>query len=706
MFKKLFFISFFLGIFALATNVSAMTPTLSVSPNANDSSSVQLTVVGDSNAGVILYYYSTNANGPQEKSLGTTNSSGSLITNIDLDQFNITQNSVVSVIVNGQQSANVGWTYANTTATTTLALSQSSAAVSIGQSSTITASNNGTNALYLASNANAQVANISISGNQITVTGLSIGQTTANVCVINATSQNCASVYVVVTNSSQQLTFSQNNTTIISGQNSSITVGGGNGFYQVQNNSNPSIVSTSFNGSILTLYANGTTGTSTITVCSTDNSACGVVIASIGTYTSSGSGLILSQTYPTIIAGQTQTVTISGGTGTYYLASNSNTTIVQTSLPANTNSITLYGSVPGTANIVVCAPSGQCGTIIATVVSVSSGALTLSQSSIALTPTQQTSITITGGTMPYSITQNDSGIAQYSLNYNSVTITGVSQGASTAMICSAGGACVTLNVTVAGASSAVSGVQPVFGQNNISLNVLQTTAIPLSGNGGYYITNNSNSSAVSASISGNNVVLSGIVVGSANITVCQTGGQCNTLYVSVSNTSTPTVSSVPLTFSPTSVSVTVGQSAIVNVLGGSGVGYYISYNSSPNTVGVYVSGSSLHITGNTAGNGTLSVCSSANVCASIGVNVTQTASVATVSSVGDGFIFSKHLEYGTTNHDVTELQKRLTVEGVYAGPITGYFGNLTTAAVKKYQTMKGLDPIGQVGPGTRSALNG
>ena len=82
MFKKLFFISFFLGIFALATNVSAMTPTLSVSPNANDSSSVQLTVVGDSNAGVILYYYSTNANGPQEKSLGTTNSSGSLITNI------------------------------------------------------------------------------------------------------------------------------------------------------------------------------------------------------------------------------------------------------------------------------------------------------------------------------------------------------------------------------------------------------------------------------------------------------------------------------------------------------------------------------------------------------------------------------------------------------------------------------------------------
>lgn len=77
------------------------------------------------------------------------------------------------------------------------------------------------------------------------------------------------------------------------------------------------------------------------------------------------------------------------------------------------------------------------------------------------------------------------------------------------------------------------------------------------------------------------------------------------------------------------------------------------------------------------------------------------------------FIFTRNLTVGSSGTDVTELQERLTREGDYSGPITGYFGPLTEAGVKKYQSRKGIvssgapgtTGFGYVGPKTRSVLN-
>lgn len=63
------------------------------------------------------------------------------------------------------------------------------------------------------------------------------------------------------------------------------------------------------------------------------------------------------------------------------------------------------------------------------------------------------------------------------------------------------------------------------------------------------------------------------------------------------------------------------------------------------------------------------------------------------------FIFTKNLWMGQTNSDVLELQKRLGVRQ------TGFFGSLTFAAVRAYQTAKSIIPTGFVGPLTRGALN-
>lgn len=70
-----------------------------------------------------------------------------------------------------------------------------------------------------------------------------------------------------------------------------------------------------------------------------------------------------------------------------------------------------------------------------------------------------------------------------------------------------------------------------------------------------------------------------------------------------------------------------------------------------------------------------------------------------------GYKFYNGLAIGSSGTDVVELQHKLTAEGVYGGPITGYFGVLTEAGVRSYQAKYGIEQVGSVGPITRAALN-
>ena len=78
----------------------------------------------------------------------------------------------------------------------------------------------------------------------------------------------------------------------------------------------------------------------------------------------------------------------------------------------------------------------------------------------------------------------------------------------------------------------------------------------------------------------------------------------------------------------------------------------------------------------------------------------------TTTSASDGFVFTQTLQVGSTGNQVTELQKRLGAEGLYSGPVTGYFGAMTKAAVIAYQKAHSLPQVGIVGPQTRAVLNG
>jgi peptidoglycan hydrolase-like protein with peptidoglycan-binding domain len=69
--------------------------------------------------------------------------------------------------------------------------------------------------------------------------------------------------------------------------------------------------------------------------------------------------------------------------------------------------------------------------------------------------------------------------------------------------------------------------------------------------------------------------------------------------------------------------------------------------------------------------------------------------------------FTKDLSKGMKDAEVTTLQQVLkTDSSIYPeGLVTGYFGSLTEAAVKKFQAKYGITQTGTVGPVTRAKLN-
>ncbi|MBW4496537.1 MAG: peptidoglycan-binding protein [Oscillatoria princeps RMCB-10] len=64
------------------------------------------------------------------------------------------------------------------------------------------------------------------------------------------------------------------------------------------------------------------------------------------------------------------------------------------------------------------------------------------------------------------------------------------------------------------------------------------------------------------------------------------------------------------------------------------------------------------------------------------------------------------LQREDSGSQVTALQERLAATGYYDGPITGYYGSLTEAAVIRFQQANGLPADGVVGGDTQAALGG
>jgi hypothetical protein len=702
MIKRLFIFCVF---FVPAYSLFAMTPTLSLS-NTGSSDSVLLSVTADPNSSVVLSYYSTIATGVQTHTLGTTDVNGKFWQVIGTLAHNISSNGPVSVTVNGSKSVDATWPYVsngqNSQASNSLSLSQTGLVLGVGETKTLSALN--ATSLYLFNNTNPAIVNVSISNSQITVTANSSGTTIFTIC---ASASNCASVYVTVqSGTATLLNFSQSNPTIAVGSPVSISIFGGTSLYTLSNNSNENAIKASISGQTLTLTANSGSGQSALTICTTDGTSCGIVNVTIGQTTSNS--LSVSKQNVTLSSGQTDTVTLSGGNGSYTIKSNSNANSVQATISGS--SLSVYGMNYGTATVIICDQNSNCvSTTVAVGTGGGGGSITLSQSNLVLVAGQTASVTISGGTAPYDVSSNATTILKTSLSNNIITITGLYSGVGSVSVCSAQGGCVALTVTVNASNGAGQiGNSPGFSQQTASLSVNQNVSITLSGSGGYYVATNTNQSVVTATVAGSALVVTGLALGNANITVCQSTGQCNILPVSVGGQTSQvnTNTSATPTLNP---SLAVGQTLQFNLTGSAS--YYLSSPVS-NAYIATLSGSLLTLKAIANGSGQVSVCASSGACSTFAVTVTGgsdaqivVSTPSAVTQTTQKYVFSKALDYGDKDDEVVELQKRLAKEGYFKGVYSKRYGEGTVTAMKKFQKAHGLEQLGNLGPASRNILN-
>ena len=430
------------------------------------------------------------------------------------------------------------------------------------------------------------------------------------------------------------LTVSPSSLNLSVGQSATANVSIGsymyNGSFYISNNSNSSVASASISGSTINVYGL-VSGSATITVCSTGSSCAYLYVTVSG---GSGGSLSLSQTSVSMSVGQSLTVTAYNAPAVY-ISSNSNPSVVTSSL--DVNKINLYANSAGSGTIYVCAISSstQCAYIYVTVSSGTGGYgnIYFTVSNVSLTAGQSQTIIIYNNNNynygSYYISSNsNSNVASASISGNSLYINALTSGTTNISVCQNNvSSCATLYVTVTG-SVLGSNTNLWFSPANPNLYVGQSLAIsinsssyaavyPYYNNTSYYISSNSNSGVASASISGTVLNLYAYQNGSTNISVCHSSlSYCSTLYVTVGGGT----SGGSLSVSQTNVTVGVNQNSNVTIYGSGS--YYISSNSNSAVATASISGNSLNIYGRQYGTTNISICQSGySSCASVYVTV-------------------------------------------------------------------------------------
>ena len=87
-----------------------------------------------------------------------------------------------------------------------------------------------------------------------------------------------------------------------------------------------------------------------------------------------------------------------------------------------------------------------------------------------------------------------------------------------------------------------------------------------------------------------------------------------------------------------------------------------------------------------------------------GYNTLQAISKAIAAAGGSSSSSTTGLKVGSTGEKVRQLQQDLTALGYYYGDISGHYGSLTQAAVKKFQKAKGITQDGIAGTNTLNAI--
>lgn len=382
---------------------------------------------------------------------------------------------------------------------------------------------------------------------------------------------------------------------------------------------------------------------------------------------STGSGgqsasLTFSSSALSLNVGSSATVYVYGNSSqNLYVASNSNSSSASVSV-LNAASLSVYGSSAGYASIQVCASGvSACGYFSVNVSGGNpSGSLSFSPASVSVNRGSSAVVTVYNNPVNQSLyiasNSNSSAVSAAPSGTNGIALYGISSGSASIQVCSGSGShCGSFWVSVGGGSTAG---DMTFSPANPSLTVGQNLAVlisvPYAYSGGYYISQNSNTGSVSASVSGNSLNLSGLANGNSALTVCQTGAgsACGTLHVYVSGGNLS-----GLSFNPSSLTLNLNANSSVYVSGGSGQNLYLYSNPNPSVASVGINNqNSITVYGVNAGSTTLRVCAvNSQVCGNLPVYVYSGS-----SNQGDLSFITANLPAGSAG---SYYQTQLLVSG-------------------------------------------
>lgn len=501
--------------------------------------------------------------------------------------------------------------------------------------------------IYNVSSSNNGVVSASMTGNDLTITGVSVG-----VAQIVVADSNGASLQFNVTVGSGVPTalFTTAGTDIVvaTGTTPTFTVGGGKAPYTATS-SNATLIGVSISGATLTI-SGLSEGSGRVTVADVDGTKVNINVA-VGT----GVSIPLFTTAPpavTVGVAKTANYTVGGGTGPYTFTS-SNVAVATVSGSGKAFSVT--GVIEGDANVVV---RDAVGASITIAVSVSNGPktplFTTAPPNITIGVASPVTYAIGGGKAPFTVTSSNTTVATVSLGTNAFTVTGVSAGTGSIVVRDVEGSLVTVNFTVA------TGPQvPLFttAPPSVVTTAGALSSFVASGGSGPYSASSSNTSVATVTGSfSSGFTITGVGPGNATVVVRDAVGGTVSIGVTIASAGTGTPIAL-FTSAPASLNIAVGSGALTYTISGGTAPYTVSSGNPAAITTSQPTASTFTISGTAVGNGSVTIRDAVGATVSVSVIVGTNVQLFTTSpaslTVGTGVTQSFTASGGTGPYTIS-----------------------------------------------------
>lgn len=302
----------------------------------------------------------------------------------------------------------------------------------------------------------------------------------------------------------------------------------------------------------------------TLVICLFGVSACGGSAGTVGI--STGTALYTTAPSSVTLPVSQNTYDIGGGTAPYKTSSSS-PQIANSRIQGNT--LTIIALTGGTAQVTVTDATGSSINInvnVSVPITTTPAFFTTAPESITLANNGVASFSIVGGKPAYMISSSNTAVATVGINGSSFFVAGAGSGTAQVVLFDTTGASTSISVTVGNDTPVMKPALYVTSASAISFVPNETATYQIGGGTPPYIVSSSNTSVASASVSGSTLRVTGLVKGSAQISVFDANGASINLTATIDS---PESIVIPLfVTAPSSISMAIGKQNTYSISGG------------------------------------------------------------------------------------------------------------------------------------------